>query len=423
MWGCPLRGCPHIFFFGSQSVKIKVMTFKAIFHTTPGSIISLGILLVTSIFLGSCAPVTTPTVVDMDTAITQVVATLQAGETQTAQAIPATATPSPTNTPVPTAVRTPPALPGDFATTRLNPLDTPHAYIQDTCQALKARWNPDNAEPGTVVMPIMFHSITKGEVNAADQISIGDFRKLMNDLHKMGFEAIDMQQASDFLYHNAKIPKRSVLLIVDDRKYREYFDKTFQEFHTSWGWKVINAWISHPETNQQLWADNVALETEGWVDHQAHGVIHNINMNDNSTDEFLKGELQGSIDAFKTHFNKTPTAIIWPGGDFGRKPVAAARQYGYQLGFTINPRGPLMYNWVPLADTSDPMRPSYLPDGPIGDPLMTLPRYWDTDARSHLDTVRNISDEASEYILKNKSIELEYYDIMCAPSLGPLPQN
>jgi hypothetical protein len=156
------------------------------------------------------------------------------------------------------------------------------------------------------------------------------------------------------------------------------------------------------------------------VDHQAHGVIHNINMNDNSSADFLKGELQGSIDAFKVHFNKIPVAIIWPGGDFGKKPVEAARQFGYKLGFTINPRGPLMFNWIPQADAADPKRPSYIPEAQANDPLMTLPRYWDTDARAHLDKVRNISDEAAAYAEKNKSVELEYYDIMCAPTYGAL---
>jgi hypothetical protein len=97
-----------------------------------------------------------------------------------------------------------------------------------------------------------------------------------------------------------------------------------------------------------------------------------------------------------------------------------ARQAGYKLGFTINPRGPLMFNWVPLTDQTDPMRPSYLAEGPAGDPLMTLPRYWDTDAREHLDTVRNIGKAATAYAQQNKAIELEYYDIACVPTYGPI---
>jgi len=101
--------------------------------------------------------------------------------------------------------------------------------------------------------------------------------------------------------------------------------------------------------------------------------------------------------------------------------VQFARKFGYQLGFTINPRGPLMYNWIPQSDTGDPARPAYIPEGPAGDPLMTLPRYWDTDARSHLDDIRNIGKDATAYAEQNKATELEYYDIMCAPTLGAMP--
>jgi hypothetical protein len=35
--------------------------------------------------------------------------------------------------------------------------------------------------------------------------------------------------------------------------------------------------------------------------------------------------------------------------------------------------------------------------------------------------VRNIGQEAAAYAEQNKTAELEYYDIMCAPTLGTLP--
>ncbi|OIO87355.1 MAG: hypothetical protein CO094_05455 [Anaerolineae bacterium CG_4_9_14_3_um_filter_57_17] len=371
--------------------------------------------------LSACAPAPT---LDVSAASTQVVATVYAAASQTAQFTPPAATLTPAPTTIPTATRdpnrTPPALPGGFHTTLLNPLDSPHTYSADTCQYLKAKWNPNNAAPGTVVMVIMFHSIPQEQKADSNQILLKDFRILMKDLKEQGFEAIDMQQMAGFLYQNAKIPPRSVLLIVDDRHYRQYFDEYFSQYYKEWGWKVINAWISLPETIQQLWDENSALEAEGWVDHQAHGVIHNINMNDSSTDEYIQGELQGSINAMQARFNKTPIAIIWPGGDFGKRPVEAARQYGYQLGFTINPRGPVMFNWIPQADAADPLRPSYLPEGLAADPLMTLPRYWAPDARNHLDTVRRIGNEAVAYAESNRAAELEYYDIVCAPTYGEI---
>jgi hypothetical protein len=406
------------------SVKIKPMILSR-----PLQIISTLILF--AVFLTACAsqPTTVPAL-DINAASTQAVATIMAGITLTAQAaLPAaTATetpiPAPTATATPDPNRTPPPLPAAFTTDLLNPLDTPHTYIQDACQGLKSKWDSHNAAPGTVLMPIMLHSIVKGEV-AADNynaISMGDFRKLMNDLKDAGFEAIDMQQAADFLYNNAKIPQRSVLLIVDDRHYRAYFDDTFAKYYKEWGWKVVNSWINADDSIYTLTIqENVALEKEGWVDHQSHGYVHNIPMDDNSTDEYLKGELQSSMEKMQKDYNKTPIAIIWPGGGFGKRPVEAARQYGYKLGFTINPRGPLLFNWIPQADAGDEMRPSFIPEGAIGDPLLTLPRYWDTDARTHLDTVRNISKAAAAYAASVKATELEYYDIVCAPTYGALP--
>ena len=127
------------------------------------------------------------------------------------------------------------------------------------------------------------------------------------------------------------------------------------------------------------------------------------------------------MNTIKTYYGKAPIAYIWPGGGFTAHAVQVARQVGYQLGFTVNPRGPLMYNWVPLADQADPGRPFLLPEGSVRDPLMVLPRYWDTDARSHLDEVRVIGNQAADYAQQNKAAELEYYDIMCKPTLGPMP--
>ena len=52
---------------------------------------------------------------------------------------------------------------------------------------------------------------------------------------------------------------------------------------------------------------------------------------------------------------------------------------------------------------------------------MTLPRYTDIDARNHIDEVRVIGNEAAAYAEQNKAVELEYYDIVCALTYGPIP--
>jgi hypothetical protein len=369
--------------------------------------------------LASCTTATPP--VDLGAQMTKAVQTAFAS----LQGTHAASTPAPTQTTAPTATaaRTPPALPPAFVASSLNPLDTPHSYIQDSCQYLKDKWSSTSSPPGTIVLVVMFHSIEKagGAVTAANSMGSTDFKLLMSGLHEMGFQAIRTQQLADFLDSNSKIPARSVLLIQDDRHAAANFNDWFRPYWEKWQWPVVNGWISALGGSDPVLGENVGLEQEGWVDHQAHGVIHNIPMSDSSTDEFLTGELQGSVTNIQKYFNKTPIAIIWPGGGFGTRPVQFARKFGYRLGFTINPRGPIMFNWVPLADQQDPARPLYLPEGSVNDPRMVLPRYWDVDALSHLDEIRQIGNDAAAYAQQNKAAELEYYDIMCAPTLGPMP--
>jgi len=373
---------------------------------------------VTLIVLGLAACQAASPAIDINVQLTEAVSTAFASMQQTQAA----STPIPSETPVPspTAMRTPPALPPVFVASSLNPLDAPHPYITDTCQYLKAKWASTNAAPGTIVMVVMFHSISKDKAEDSNQISAQDFSKLMNDLHEQGFEAINIQQMADFLYSNARIPPRSVLLVVDDRHFAAYFNDHFRPYHETWGWPVVNAYISKDE-RPDLWAENAALAAEGWVDYQAHGVIHNIPITSGSSEEYILSELQGAMTAIQQHYGKAPIAYIWPGGGFTARAVQVARQVGYKLGFTVNPRGPVMFNWVPQGDQQDPQRPYYIPDGPVNDPLMVLPRYWDVDARAHLDQVRQIGNDATAYAQENKATEIDYYDIVCAPAYGPIP--
>jgi len=342
-------------------------------------------------------------------------------ETAVAQISMPTQTPVPSETPVPTATipRTPPALPGPYQTSMLKAADLPRTYIADSCQYLQNKWNPNNSAPGTVVMTIMHHGINKGDASGND-VTVTEHRKIMNDLYEAGFQAINMQQMADFMYNNAKIPPRSVLLIVDDRHFGEYFNDHFRPFHEEWNWPVINAYIGLDE-RPDLWAENAALSAEGWVDYQSHGYIHNIPISGSSTDEEIMGEMGGAITSLQKYMNKTPIAYIWPGGGFSARAVELGTQIGYKLGFTVNPRGPVMYNWVPQADTVNAANPYAIPETPAGNALMTLPRYWSADARENIDTVRVIGQEAALYAEQNKAVELEYYDIVCAPTYGPMP--
>ncbi|MBI9047444.1 MAG: polysaccharide deacetylase family protein [Anaerolineaceae bacterium] len=365
-------------------------------------------------------------------------ATIENTTTPTVRIEPAqpSETPSPIP-PTPDLNRTPPALPPVFQSDIIHPNDFPTTYIEDTCEYLLNKWDPNNSAPGTVVMPIMFHSISGGEATKQFQISHAQLEEIFYNLNEQNFKPISIHQLVDFLYNNASIPQRSFILIVDDRHYSLYFEDHFKATLQEYGWQVpvTNGWISHPETLQEVWDGNIRLNNEGWVSHQGHGVVHNIPLEEwpantylnidlygqVSAEEYATREIAGSYQSIIEKFGEAPIAYIWPGGGFSTQAVEIARETGYQVAFTINPRGPLMFNWIPLSNEEDPSRPSFKSEGYIDDPLMVLPRYWDVDSVLHIDEVRQISKASANYENQNMKIELEYYDIVCRPITGDLP--
>lgn len=332
-----------------------------------------------------------------------------------------TPAPIPTTTPVPspTAALTPPVLPDIYLSEHLNPIDIPRTYIKDTCEYLKNRWDQNNARPGTVVMIIMLNDINRGDKpNSSDSITVNRFEHMMSNVVEQGFEAINTEQLLGFLESNQNIPSRSVLFLQDGRRTAGNFNKHFRPFWEERGWPVVNSWIIQLNSPDSLLQENLALEQEGFVDHQLYSSLHRFR--NNASAEFLSDELNKYTDIFKERYKKEAIAITWPGKP-GINFIKAARNLNFQLGFTYNTRGPVMYNWIPQADQEDPERPAYYPEIPFNDPLMTLPRYWPSQVVKSLDQVRLVGKHAVAYAEQNKEIELEYYQIVCAPNYGPIP--
>jgi hypothetical protein len=347
------------------------------------------------------------------------------------QPAPSTSSPSPTTTtilretatsipkPSATAPVTPPALPAPFASRYLNPLDAAYTYVGDPCTYLRNRWDPAKSPPGTVVMLVMLHSINRQRGEGPEALTANLFGRMMDDIHDQGFEAIDMAQLAGFLEDNAKIPSRSVVLIQDGRRYPDNFNTHFRQYWESWGWPVVNAWDAQGTTVESVWDGYVELAQEGMVDFQAYGPTFGP-LADAPSDKYLTAQLQKPMDELQARLGKTPIGVVWPNG-FSAQSARMARELGYRLGFTFNPRGPVMYNWVPLSAETDQRRPSYRPEASIGDPLMTLPRYWPNQVHTALDEVRIAGKEAAAYAEQNQDVEMRYYDASCAIQYGPIP--
>ncbi|MCZ2128333.1 MAG: hypothetical protein LC099_11250 [Anaerolineales bacterium] len=314
-----------------------------------------------------------------------------------------------------------PDLPATFQTDLLNPLDAPHSYVEKTCRYLRNKWKPENAQPGSVVMAILFKEIILDSAERPNSIREPDFLKLMEQLKAQEFEAITLSQFQAFLERNAYIPPRSVLLIQDGNHSQKYFEDRFGSYYKKWGWTVINGYVSLPNPDPILHMENLTLEAEGFVDHQARGVTPDTILLNDTAKTVIARELQGSLKGLSAQFGKSPVAVVWPNGGFGARPVEAARQLNFKIGFTQNQRGPIMYNWIPLADRADPERPTLIPEGKINDPMMTLPTYSPQEAFLNIDVVRSVGKAAAQYAAKNEGAERYYYNVVCAEEFGVLP--
>lgn len=321
------------------------------------------------------------------------------------------AVPSPTTSPPP-RVDLPP-LPV-FRSAALLPGVQPSTYITDTCEYLMRRWDPNNSAPGTIVVPVMYHSVGKRK-NRGD----GDtwtptpyFNKTMAEAERLGYQTVTTAQLIGFLEQNERIPPRSLLLMVDDRRLSAVEDHFLPVLERN-NWTLTLGWISNPESRPDTWQrlDNL-VRSSGRLDVQAHGYKHQYMIESTPLDT-IREEIVGPISVLMEHFGKRPLAFIWPGGNYTAKTVRTARQAGYKLGFTVHSRGPLMYNSIPQGG----------PERAIKDPLLLLPRYWGYPGMlTQLGDAAAIGDEARKSALAAYQDEANYYRTYCGGELpAPAP--
>ncbi len=319
--------------------------------------------------------------------------------------IPPTPTETPTILPSPTPSLTPTKIvlssfEYNFKSTEVSP----HTY-QDTCEYLSNRWGIGKSEPGTIIVPIMYHSIRQSGRELQDNMQVSQeyFEYTMGYAKKMGFETITTQELVDFLYNNDPIPPLSMILIIDDRRLGVVKDH-FMKYLDENDWTLTLAYITGIASENE-WNEFARLNVNNQLDLQAHGFLHNgeTYITEYTSIEVIEQELYNPIPVIEEQTGRRPQAFIWPGGNFTSQSVQMAREAGYEVGFTVYSRGPLMYNWIPLGDT----------ESIVNDPLMVLPRFWSNTATLYLQRAAEISAEAKKFANKNKENEYFWYQNYC----------
>lgn len=284
----------------------------------------------------------------------------------------------------------------------------PVEYILDRCEYLRLRWDPEHSLPGTIVAPIMFHSVRQSGRPITDNTSITEeyFDAVLGHAKDLGFETITVDELDAFLRTNALIPPRSMIMILDDR--RPGVTERFLPYLAQNDWTLTLGWIVEDQ-REYLWNWMEFLAKSDRLDVQSHGYWHRYIV-DETSEEIIREELFSPIPILEEHFGYRPAAFIWPGGNFTQRAVALARDAGYKVGFTANAHGPIMFNWIPQGDR----------EREVGFPLMTLPRFWSTVAWVNLDQTAEIAAQAAEHARSQYPIESAWYNNACNGVLPPL---
>ncbi len=169
-------------------------------------------------------------------------------------------------------------------------------------------------------------------------------------------------------------------------------------------WTVTLAYITGVATERE-WNEFAQLNVDGRLDLQAHGFFHNgeTYFTELTPIEVVEQELYDPIPVIEEQAGRRPQAFIWPGGNFTPVSVQMAREAGYEVGFTVYSRGPLMYNWIPLGTA----------EAKMNDPLMVLPRIWSNSATIYLEKAVEISNAAQEFAQHNRENEYLWYENYC----------
>lgn len=324
-----------------------------------------------------------------------------------------TPTPEPTVTLTPTFTPTVTTEPFDLKTfsPRLMSGIQAYSYVKDQCVYLSNRWGEDKASPNTIVVPVMYHTIRNSGKPLQDNMSVTEeyFHYTMDYAKKLGFETITTDELAGFLYDNEKIPERSMILIIDDRRpgvVRDHFLPVLEEND----WTVTLAYIAGPAADWE-WDELQRMYPTGRLDLQVHGFMHSPEtyFTEYTSPEVIQAEVNNAIPIFQEKFGERPKAFIWPGGNFSPESIDAVHEAGYKVGFTAYSRGVLMYNSIPLGEI----------EAKMNDPLMVLPRFWSTSATVNMEEAVKMQELLISFNEINRSEEYRWYQAFC-PGYPPL---
>jgi peptidoglycan/xylan/chitin deacetylase (PgdA/CDA1 family) len=204
---------------------------------------------------------------------------------------------------------------------------------------------------GYQIVPVL--SYHKFSLNESDKMTVtkDTFERQMKFLKDNGYRVITLDQLFDFLEFKTQIPRKSVVITIDDG-WRSIYEIAYPVLHM-YGYPATLFVYTDLITGsyKTLSWDMVRELSENGIDIQQHTKTHRslavIGKKESFKEYFdsLEKELTVSAKILKNKTNKEVKYVAYPYGETNRLVIALLKKLGYRGAFTVKRGGsPFFYN-------------------------------------------------------------------------------
>jgi peptidoglycan/xylan/chitin deacetylase (PgdA/CDA1 family) len=205
--------------------------------------------------------------------------------------------------------------------------------------------NPGGVEPANVqTVPILCYHRFGPRVNSMT-LSQPSFEAQMRYLREHGYTVVPMARLYDFLDGKVALPKKSVVITIDDG-YRSTYDIA---------WPILKRY-GYPATvylytdfvgagDALTWAQMKEMSASGLIDIQPHSKTHsNLTLrqadeNEARYRERIRREIDVPIDTIRERLGEPTVSYAFPYGDVNDTVVEYLRAKNVKMGVTVTPGG------------------------------------------------------------------------------------
>lgn len=175
------------------------------------------------------------------------------------------------------------------------------------------------------------------------------FEQQMEYLAKNGYRVITLSQLAAFLSGREPLPKKSVVVTIDDG-YRSIYEIAFpilRKYQFPATIFLYSDFVGLPDA--LTWTQMQEMMRSGLVEIQPHSKSHaNLTLklpreSEAQYRERVRNEIEGPVSALKSRLGATPFSFAFPYGDVNEPVAEILARNGLRLGLTVTPGGNPFY--------------------------------------------------------------------------------